>query len=170
MKIKTDNLLPSARREGLVKQELSNETLVYDLSRHQAHCLNEAASQIWDLCDGRTTVPDITAQLSKDRQAAVEEKMVWLALDQLSRAHLLQESLSADRSQSRYSRRQVMQSLGLGAAIAIPMIVSIIAPTAAQAATIISPSQCNAGIGVGKCCNNGKICLPAGSGCAGAPC
>lgn len=46
--------LPRARSQKLVVQELNGETLVYDLQKHKAYCLNRTASQLWRACDGRT--------------------------------------------------------------------------------------------------------------------
>jgi hypothetical protein len=47
-------MLPHARSEGLVIRELPEETLVYDLKRHRAHCLNPTAARVWSYCDGQT--------------------------------------------------------------------------------------------------------------------
>ena len=39
--------LPRARKDGLVIKELVNETLVYDLERDEAQCLNQTAPLVW---------------------------------------------------------------------------------------------------------------------------
>jgi len=39
---------PRKRRDGLVVQELPEETLVYDLERHKAHCLEAASAAVWE--------------------------------------------------------------------------------------------------------------------------
>ena len=57
--MKSTAALPRARKDGLVIKELSNETLVYDLERDEAHCLNQTAGLVWKQCDGRTTVTKI---------------------------------------------------------------------------------------------------------------
>ena len=55
--------LPRARIDGLVIKELPNETLVYDLERDEAHCLNQAAALVWKHCDGKTTIVKMTSLL-----------------------------------------------------------------------------------------------------------
>lgn len=163
---------PNAREKGLVVQDLSDETLVYDLERHKAHCLNRAAAAVWRLCDGKRDEAALARLLEKDLGTAADEDVVRLALRDLGRAHLLQEPVAAD---PRLSRRRLIQRLGQS--LALPLVVSIVSPTAAQAATCrmtqpISPSDCNAGnaAAVGCCCGNSKICLSGGRGCAGAAC
>ena len=48
--------MPRARQDELVVEELSDETLVYDLKRHKANCLNRTAALVWQDCDGQTSV------------------------------------------------------------------------------------------------------------------
>jgi hypothetical protein len=43
----TRALMPRARRDELVVEELDDETLVYDLERHKARCLNHTAALVW---------------------------------------------------------------------------------------------------------------------------
>ncbi len=52
----TRALMPRARQDELVVEELSDETLVYDLKRHKANCLNRTAALVWQDCDGQTSV------------------------------------------------------------------------------------------------------------------
>lgn len=163
---------PNAREKGLVVQDLADETLVYDLERHKAHCLNRTAAAVWRLCDGKRDEAALARLLEKDLGTA-DEDVVRLALRDLGRARLLQEPVAAD---ARLSRRRLIQRLG--EAVALPLVVSIVSPTAAQAATCrltqpISPSACNAGNpnALGCCCSNHRICANlGGGGCGGAFC
>ena len=43
----TRALMPRARQDELVVEELPDETLVYDLKRHKARCLNRTAALVW---------------------------------------------------------------------------------------------------------------------------
>ena len=124
---------PSARKEGLIVQTLPDETLVYDLDRDLAHCLNHTASLIWHRCDGRTTAKQIARTLAAELSQPVDEKLVWLALDQLGRNHLLAEG--AVSVLPAMNRREVVRALATTAVIALPVVASIIAPTPVQAAT-----------------------------------
>jgi hypothetical protein len=83
------------------------------------------------------------------------EQMVWLALEQLSRDHLLEERLSWPASVPRLTRREALRRLGLGAAIAVPLIVSISAPPPAAAGTCKAKNaNCSTG---SECCS--KACV-----------
>ena len=153
-----DQLRPRARAEGVVVQALPDEVLVYDLERHKAHCLNHTAALIWKHCDGQTSIAEMLHILEQEMQAPVPEAVVWLALQQLGRAHLLAERCHAPAGEDRMSRREVMRRLGRGAAVALPLVTSIVAPTAVEAATCLpggaictTSAECCSGICVGVC-------------------
>ena len=84
----TTNPMPKAKTERLIVREIDGETLVYDRSRDAASCLNEFAARVWRECDGETSVAAIAAALGED------ERAVWLALHQLTKAQLLTEAIA----------------------------------------------------------------------------
>ena len=135
----TDLIIPQARKEELIIRVLGEETLVYDLERDRAHCLNRLAALIWQHCDGKTTVADLMRLLEDELPANGKEDLVLSALNQLSRAHLLQEKLKNPEESSRFSRREVMRKLGRAAAISLPLVTSITAPVRAQIGTPPDP-------------------------------
>ncbi len=147
---KISHLKPRARSEGLVVQTLPGETLVYDLERDVAHCLNETASLVWQRCDGRKTTKQIARALSSSLNQPVDEKIVWLALDQLSQHQLLADIIKSPLRDIK--RREVLRALGITAAVALPVVASILAPTPAQAGTGCLPqgASCTSGI---QCCS-----------------
>ena len=51
--MKNASRLPHARTDNLVIRELDDETLVYDMERDEAHCLNQTAALVWKQCDGK---------------------------------------------------------------------------------------------------------------------
>ena len=126
----TTNPMPKAKTERLIVREIDGETLVYDRSRDAASCLNEFAARVWRECDGETSVAEIAAALGED------ERAVWLALHQLTKAQLLTEAIAfpPDMSAAK-SRREIGGRLGLGAAA---FVASIVAPMPAQAASCLS--------------------------------
>ncbi len=148
--------LPRKRENGIVAQEISDEVLVYDLDTHKAHCLNPTAALVWSKCDGKTSVPNIAQLVGQELNAAVNDDVVWLAIDQLERRHLLERSASRLPS-SGISRRALMRRLGLATAVALPLVTSLMAPTPAQAATCL-PSGSSCGTGA-ECCSG--ICSGA---------
>ena len=149
-------------------REIDGETLVYDRSRDAASCLNEFAARVWRECDGETSVAAIAAALGED------ERAVWLALHQLTKAQLLTEAIAfpPDMSAAK-SRREVAGRLGLGAAA---FVTSIVAPMPAQAASYL-----NAGLVARAFCrlvlpsaqmspiySDRKLAVRGFSGCRGA--
>ena len=155
---KRKSLNPRARKDGLIVQNLPDETLVYDLERDRAHCLNQTAAFVWRHCDGRANAKEIARALNHQTKQPVDEKLVWLAIDQLGRNHLLTETPALPPHVTGLNRREVMRALGLTAAVAIPVVASIVAPMPAQAATCLpngagctSPAECCSGICDGFC-------------------
>lgn len=133
MKAATRRSMPRAREDGLVVKVLSDELLVYDLERHQAHCLNRSAALVWEHCDGRTPVSEVVALLGTELKGAADEELVRLALDGLRKAHLLRAAASRETEPARpMSRRALIRKLGVAAAL-LPLVASIVVPEAAAA-------------------------------------
>jgi hypothetical protein len=160
-----NQLTPRARQDGLVVRELSGELLVYDRDRNKAHCLNETAALIWKHCDGRTTVSMMRALLQERVTEPVEEQVIWYALDQFAKDHLLEERVKRPADIGRVSRRELIQRIGLAASI--PLVVSIMAPSVFAAAsctgTCVVGSLCSvtAPPGCQTCPSVGSACQPS---------
>jgi len=157
-----ESYAPRARQEDLVIEGLDGETLVYDMRTHKAHCLNHTAALVWSHCDGHTTVEEMAKALENELREPVRAEVVWEALVQLTKAQLLANHLPRSTAQQAMSRRAVMRRIGLGAAIALPLVTSILAPTAAEAVTChVAGGSCS---GLGDCCTG---CTCSGSTCVG---
>lgn len=160
MQKRTSDHEPLARQEGLVIQQMPDEVLVYDLERHKAHCLNLTAARVWQHCDGRTGVAQIARKLSQEFQTRVGEDVVYLALDQLGKDHLLAARVALPQPMKGVSRRELMRRVGLATAVALPVVISIMSPTAAQAVTCIaSGAACSPTV---VCCSTLATC-PSGT-------
>ena len=132
--------MPRARQEGLIIEDLPGEVLVYDSERDRAHCLNQTAALVWKYCDGKTTVSSMAQHLERDLNTTnVDERVVSYALEQLSKDHLLEESFVAAAMLSGLTRRQMVRTLGIAAVIAVPVVTSIVVPTAHAAVSCTSP-------------------------------
>jgi len=134
---------PKARKLGVLVTELDDELVLYDERSMSAHRLNRTAALVWHLADGRTTVAGIaerleeacgTSPLPPVRPApswvrpsilSQRERVVEAALAQLEEADLLESGWKHDR-------RRLIKNMAVAAALA-PVILSIPAPTAAQA-------------------------------------
>jgi hypothetical protein len=126
--------MPHARVDGLVVSEVDDEVLVYDLNSHKAHSLNRTTALVWRHCDGQTTVGAVAGLLRRELQAPVDEDVVWMALHQLNGAKLLQEQQELPADAPRYSRQDMLRKAGV-ALVVLPALASIVAPTAAAAAS-----------------------------------
>ena len=138
--------MPQARRSGLIVKELDGETLIYDQERNTAHCLNLTAAKTWKYCDGETTMAEASIALSRDLGTPVDEELVRYAVDQFLRDQLLEKvTVPPAFVIAGMSRRQLVRTLGLAAVVAVPLVTSIVAPTPAQAASLLAPgSPCTA--------------------------
>lgn len=148
---------PRARKDNLIVKEMPDEVLVYDLLRDKAHCLNRTAAMVWNYCDGGTSAASIAGRLNRELNVTVDERFVWLALNQLSKNNLLEDKIVPPTLMAGIDRRQMIRALGVAAVVSVPIVTSILAPTAAQAASCLptgadctSSAQCCSGI-----CNNG---------------
>jgi hypothetical protein len=141
MKREMDQFIPEARKEGLVVQEMSDEVLVFDRERNKAHCLNRTAALVWSHCDGKSSIAEMTRAIAEETHLPVGEDLVWLGVKQLSKTHLLRERAKMTELKPGLSRREVMRRIGLTAAVALPVVTSIVAPTATQAANCLASGQ-----------------------------
>jgi hypothetical protein len=119
---------PVTRRAGLLIRELPDELLVYDRRSHRAHCLNRTAATVFLRADGTRTMAEIARLVAPDETAG--EPVVAEALDRLGEAGLVE----VGPPESVLTRRDVVRRMGLGAAILLPAVASILAPTPAEAA------------------------------------
>jgi hypothetical protein len=136
---------PRARVDCL-SREFGDELLVYDQERNVGHCLNPTAAATWKLCDGKNGTSELAKILTRQFSAPVDEPVVLLALEELSKARLLVE---VEKPVRRTSRRDALRTLGIAGAIALPLVTSLVAPTPARAASCLAN---------GKLCGNNLQC------------
>ena len=163
MKADRLNQVPKARQEQLIVKELPDELLIYDLQTDKAHCLNETAALVWKNCDGHKTVEQLRELMEENAGSPVPQEMVWLALDQLETFRLLDEAALKPVQFAGMSRRDMVRRVGI-AAIALPVILSIVSPTAAQGASGLPPGACCGS--PGQCASNSCSQNPT---CVGIP-
>ena len=124
-----------ARSEELIVKELDGELAIYDQRNHRAHELNRTAATVWRHCDGQTSVAEMASAIAADSDLPGDEGIVEIAIGQLAKAGLLDDSDGLGASS--ISRRQVIRRLGLAGSVALllPAISTIVAPTPAMAAS-----------------------------------
>lgn len=161
---------PRRREEGLFVQQLGDELVIFDHASYKASTLNASAAFVFNLCDGTRTSEMLAEEVSAKQNVASDEAaaIVDLALDRFSRQHLLEESVPPARGNRLISRRKVLQQLATAAtvaAIAIPIVTSLRAPSAAASSSNPAAGQPN-----GPClvdsnnCPNGYACSPTAFG------
>jgi hypothetical protein len=129
---------PLKRRDELIVRQVADETLVYDERNDRAHCLNRVAAVVWEQCDGRTSPEEIADFLNGHLGIPSDIDVVRLAIRKLDRSGLLDSGV--DRQEMKgVSRRELTRRLGLaaGAAVVLPLVISIIAPTPLMAASCV---------------------------------
>ena len=150
-------MLPRSRKDNLVIRELDDETLVYDTGRDKAHCLNRTTALVWNHCDGKTTAAQAARSLQNELDVAIDTDLIWLAVKQLERFHLVE---SNGKSPSVSRRNLVLKYAPL--ALALPVIMSISAPAPAGVSSCLPFGAPCGGAGQPPCC-------PGLGGCFGSP-
>jgi hypothetical protein len=116
-------------RDQLIVEELGAELMIYDQKRNQAFCLNQKAALVFQYCDGNTTVGGIAARLTQTLGEPVGEKVVQFALQGLSQDGLLEPSDIPPIFATGMTRREVMQKIGVRAAVALPLVTTLMVAT-----------------------------------------
>jgi Coenzyme PQQ synthesis protein D (PqqD) len=162
MILNTTEYVPPKRKHVIARQ-LDQETLIVDEKTNTAHCLNATASRVWELCDGENSVGAMIRDLSQRSLRTLSETVVWMALGQIRKAGLLPKEPAFPDRPKFVSRRELVRNMGVSAALALPMVTTILLPTAAQAASCrhnLAPCTSNA-----QCCSG--LCSPVAHVCVG---
>lgn len=114
-------------------QNTDDETLVYDLAVNKAFLLNETSAFVWQNCDGRQAVSEISIALAKRNRQPINEDIVWLAIDQLKSVNLMENAGELKSKFEGLNRREVVKKIGLASMMTLPVISSLVAPTAVSA-------------------------------------
>lgn len=168
---------PRSRQSNLVVQELKKEVLIYDLTLNKVYCLNETSALVYQLCNGKRTVGEIADLMSVKLKTLVSEDFVWLAIYELKRDGLIDNPDEIEKYFSVISRRELATKAALATIIALPLVTSLTAPQAAQAASGVTanfckdfpcidgqgppatvPSGCNPPDGCGQLGGGGLVC------------
>jgi hypothetical protein len=139
--VSTNGFVPRRRATGLVCEELDGETLLYVEATHRAFCLNPAAAQVWKAINGSRDIASIA------RGTGVDPELVAATLTEMGQSGLLEELPALPVVD--LSRRRLVRA-GL---VAIPLILAITVPRAAEAA-----SACTVGLPAGPPCSPTTPC------------
>jgi hypothetical protein len=128
--------MPHPKKSETVYVEILGDELgIYDWQRKKVHALNPTAALVWQHCDGQTSPAELAVRLEAELNVSQAEALVWLTLDQLEKAHLLEDKVA--RPSDILTRREILRRLGVTAAL-LPMVTSITAPYPIQAQSPVS--------------------------------
>jgi hypothetical protein len=152
---------PKSREDNLVIQNFDTETLIYDLTRDKAFCLNSTSALVWQFCDGAKSISEIADLMTEKLKMPVSEDFVWLAISDLKREELIEVGSEQPFFEGR-SRREAIRKIGFASMIALPVISSLVAPKAVDAQSLL-------------CGTNGQNCTTSdlynqGTCCSGLLC
>src|SRR5262249_51710290 len=119
------------KKDFIVVEESRNETLIYDSANNKLHVLTPTATAVWKSCDGKTSVSEIASKLKAELNDEIGEDVTWLALEELDKSGLLENSVSIP--QGGVSRRALLKTAALTVAVSLPMVTTLIAPPPARA-------------------------------------
>ena len=165
--------LPIVRNQNIVVQEIGSEIMIYDLEINKAYSLNETSAIVYQNCDGKMDVAELSGKYG------FPNEIIYLALDQLQNENLLERNAEFLSPFKGLSRREVVKKVGLGSMIMLPIITSIVAPTAVNAQSGCAPGLLAAGQttvfvctgpSVGDCLGNDGCNLAVPGFDAGAEC
>lgn len=142
----SSGFVPHRRRSGVITEQLDGEVLLYVEPTHKAFCLNPSAARVWHAIDGSRDVGGIA------RQVSLEPDVVAGTLREMGEAGLLESMTDLPVPAVDLSRRRLVKA-GL---IALPFIMAITVPRAAEAAS------CTTGAG-----GPGGPCRPSKPCCTG---
>ena len=164
-----NKVLPRARNQNIVIQELDAEVLIYDLESNTAFCLNPTAAMVWKHCNGNSTFAEVIDDFDKNLKQKITEDFVWLTLDHIKQNNLLERAEEFEIPFGGLTRRQLVRKVGLASMVALPLISSIIVPSAVQAQSNCQDlgGLCNPE--TRPCCPD-LACLYVGDGFGCGPC
>lgn len=138
--------------QNIVVSDLGDEIVVYNPGNDMAHCLGKIGAVVFRACQQQVSEEQLARELTElgvsDPTAAIAESVLMLYEARLA--------LMAPPTKE-FNRRKFLAAAG--AAAAVPVVMSVMAPKPANAA---SCQNCNI---IGAGCNNCPECVDCGVGC-----
>ena len=156
------NCRPKARTRNLYSRKVANETIVYDRETHEASCLDELTTIVWEACDGKTDVMSLLTRVEESGHPASDISLIWTALHNLEKAGLFTDFTTTDCEKGFHDRRKVLRTIGAGAISAVPTITTVsVQPAIAQVSGPCLPYNAYCSYNA-QCCSG--YCQTHGSG------
>ena len=125
----SDARIAQVKGPHLIVESLRDELVVFDRRTNKAHLLDARAAAIWRAAENGCSMDDVAGVVEGK---TIEEKrtVAQLGVSDLERAGLLMSDLPA------MPRRGLLKTLGTAAIV--PMVISILAPSPAAAASNVA--------------------------------
>ncbi|MFV0390093.1 MAG: hypothetical protein ACK5NT_15230 [Pyrinomonadaceae bacterium] len=136
--------LPRLRLEGILEQGFDAETLLYDTKTDKAFSLNDISTKVYQHCDGNSNLDEVSAK------EGITAEAIMLALKQFYEIGLVEPNNELENKLSKVSRRKLIRQAGIGGIATLPLIAVVVAPRAAQAASLLA---------TGESCINNTDCM-----------
>jgi PqqD family protein of HPr-rel-A system len=155
----------------LLRHSLDEQVLVYDARDDQVHLLDPTTACVMELLEeGGWTEPRIVPEVARRLRITPNDDLVTLALDQLSRADLLDKSSAAPSLLGDVNRREMVRKLAFtgAAALLVPAVATLTATRGyAQGGSRLTPAG-------GSCTWDGNCvsgnCCPTSTTCTADAC
>jgi hypothetical protein len=117
-------MIPLARTEKLIIQEVDDELVVYDREKNISHCLNRMAAIVWSFCNGQNTVEEIATLLEQELYISADDdvnmkELVELTLQELESFSLISEYLKQPNSSPIISLSKIIKTATIVSQFAI---------------------------------------------------
>src|ERR1700676_4180317 len=121
------------RHDGRIVKRVDDELVIYDEQNHKVSHLNKAAAIVWEYCDSASSLDDLAHTLASHSELPASVDLAGLALQELRDADLIEGSFASVAGRE-VARRDVIARMA-ALALALPAVVSLLAPTPAMAAS-----------------------------------
>lgn len=152
-------------RDDVLTHQLDDQVLVYDARSNRVHLLDQTTACVMQLLrEGGRSVDEVTAELALRIGYVPSPGLLWLGIEELRRAGLLDEGDEPRRfhgGASMFRRAMLRKVASAGAtALLVPLVVTLSPDSAsAQASVCVATNSCCVS-GVDTCCDNKKSCKP----------
>lgn len=117
---------------GFRFSQVGEDTLVFNPFNGEAHSLNKVAAFILHCCDGETTVQEVASLCEQEFECLAGEDLVRYTLEQLRRKKLV------DSCDPGALTRKDLLVKAAGAAVALPVVASVVLPSPALAQSCVT--------------------------------
>jgi hypothetical protein len=120
---------PLARKQGLLRETVGEETVVFDRNSQKAYRLNRPATIVWRHADGKTSINELAGILERELELTQPaQELVEIALQKVESMGLLEGPLGI-------TRRRVGRKIAVAAGI-VPIVTTLTVPGPARAASL----------------------------------